>query len=132
MSTTPPRPPHTRLSSTWAKVTVVSWIVVIAALIAVIGTGRNVGKPAWWVGPESDPTLFIIWLGPFVFPAATIALAFRASRFVPIAGVFAAFVIAGFAAGDVTSSPGVALLEGFVALSALFVALATFAGLERR
>jgi hypothetical protein len=67
-----------------------------------------------------------------VFPAATIALAFRASRFVPIAGVFAAFVIAGFAAGDVTSSPGVALLEGFVALSALFVALATFAGLERR
>ena len=132
MASTPPRPPHTRLSSTWAKVTVVSWIVVIAALIAAIVTGRNVGKPAWWVGPESDPMLFVVWLVPFVLPAATIALAFRASRFVPICGVVAAFVIAGFAAGDVTSSPGVALLEGIVALSALFVALATFAGLERR
>jgi hypothetical protein len=62
----------------------------------------------------------------------TILLAFRSSRFVPIVGVVASVVAAGFAAGDIVDSPGVALVMGVVALSGLCVALATFAGLERR
>jgi hypothetical protein len=44
----------------------------------------------------------------------------------------ASVVAAGFAAGDIVDSPGVALVMGVVALSGLCVALATFAGLERR
>jgi hypothetical protein len=132
MDVTPPKPPTVRLSSAWAKVTVVAWIIVMAALIAVVVTGRNVGKPAWWIGPESSPSFFLLWIAPFVFPLWTILLAFRSSRFVPIVGVVASVVAAGFAAGDIVDSPGVALVMGVVALSGLCVALATFAGLERR
>lgn len=131
MDVAPPRLPQVRLVNTWARVTVVGWIIVMAGLVAVIVTGRNVGKPAWWIGPETDPTFFIVWLAPFLLPLATIVLAFRSSRFVPIVGVAAAAVIAGFAVGDVTRSPGVALVGGVVALSGLCIALATFAGLER-
>jgi hypothetical protein len=132
MDGTPPELPRVRLTTAWARVTVVGWIIVMAGLVAVAVTGRNVGKPAWWIGTETDPAFFLLWVGPFVFPVATIALAFRSSRLVPFAGVASAFVIAGFAFGDVTASPGVALVGGVVALGALLVALATFAGLERR
>jgi hypothetical protein len=132
MDVTPPKPPTVRLSSAWAKVTVVAWIIVMAALIAVVVTGRNVGKPAWWIGPESNPSFFLLWIAPFVLPLWTILLAFRSSRFVPIVGVVASVVASGFAAGDIVDSPGVALVMGVVALSGLCVALATFAGLERR
>ncbi len=132
MDVTPPKPPTVRLSSAWAKVTVVAWIIVMAALIAVVVTGRNVGKPAWWIGPESNPSFFLLWIAPFVLPLWTILLAFRSSRFVPIVGVVASVVAAGFAAGDIVDSPGVALVMVVVALSGLCVALATFAGLERR
>jgi hypothetical protein len=128
----PPELPRMRLVSAWAKVAVVSWVVVMAALIATAVTGRNVGKPAWWIGPESNPTVFVVWLAPFVLPFAVIVLAFRASRFVPLAGVAASIVIAGIAAADISRSPGVALLEGIVAFCGLLIAIATFAGLERR
>ena len=132
MDAPPPELPRVRLVTAWARATVIAWIVVMAGLIAVVVSGRNVGKPAWWVGPESNPTLFIVWLAPFLLPLATIVLAFRSSRLVPIVGVAAAVVIAGFAFGDVADSPGVAILEGVIALGALCIALATFAGLERR
>lgn len=132
MDAVPPDLPRVRLTVAWARVTVVAWIVVMAGLIAVVVTGRNVGKPAWWIGPESNPTLFVLWVLPFVLPLWTILLAFRSSRFVPIIGVIASVVIAGFATGDIVDSPGVALLEGVIALGGLCIALATFAGLERR
>jgi len=132
MDAAPPDLPRVRLVAAWAKVTVVAWIIVMAALIAVAVTGRNVGKPAWWIGPESNPKFFMLWFLPFVLPFADIVLAFRASRFVPIVGVVASVAVAGIAAADIAGSPGVALLEGVIALSGLCIALATFAGLERR
>ena len=132
MDVAPPELPRVRLVSAWARVTVIAWIIVMAGLVATAVTGRNVGKPAWWIGTETDPAFALLWIGPFVLPVITILLAFRASRLVPFAGVASALVIAGFALGDVQSSPGVALVGGVVALGALLVALATFAGLERQ
>jgi hypothetical protein len=132
MDDAPPELPRVRLVAAWARVTVFAWIIVMAGLIATAVTGRNVGKPAWWIGTETDPAFILLWIAPFVFPVVTIVLAFRASRLVPVTGVASAIIIAAFAFGDVQSSPGVALVGGVVALGALFVALATFAGLERR
>jgi hypothetical protein len=37
-------------------------------------------------------------------------------------------VLVGVALGDITGSPGIAIIEGIVAVSALFIAIATIAG----
>ena len=132
MDVAPPELPRVRLVAAWARVTVFAWIIVMAGLIATAVTGRNVGKPAWWIGTETDPAFVLLWIAPFVLPVFTILLAFRASRLVPFAGIASAIVIAAFAVGDMQSSPGVALVGGIVAFGALLISLATFAGLERR
>jgi hypothetical protein len=40
-------------------------------------------------------------------------------------------VLAGVAIGDIAGSPGIAIIEGITAVSALFIAIATLAGRER-
>jgi hypothetical protein len=37
-------------------------------------------------------------------------------------------VLAGVAIGDIAGSPGVAIIEGIIAVSALFIAIATITG----
>jgi len=107
---------------------VLSWLLVAAALIVVAVTGRNVGKPAWWIGPESKPTLFIVWALPFIGPAASIVATFRIVRWAHLIGLASAALIGVVAVFDINNSPGIALIECIVAVAAALIAIASFAG----
>jgi hypothetical protein len=43
-------------------------------------------------------------------------------------GIGCSLVLAGVAIGDISVTPGIAIIEGIVAVSALFISIATFAG----
>ena len=134
MSTEVPHPPrqrHAGLEKTWVVIVVVSWLLVTAALAAAAVTGRNIGKPTWWLGTPSDPAWPLLWVVPFVAPIAVIVCAIVAGRWAPFAGVCASLYLGAVATLDLENTPAVALIQVVVACSALLVSIASLAGRNR-
>ena len=119
------------VKSPWKLVGVTSWLLVTAALTCAAIASRSVGKSTWWLGPESNPTFALLWALPFLMPVVSIVAILRLPRIAGYVGIGCSLVLAGVAIGDIAGSPGIAIIEGIVAVSALFIAIATLAGRER-
>ena len=61
-------------------------------------------------------------------PVISIIAIIRLPRIAGYVGIGCSLVLAGVAIGDITGTPGIAIIEGIVAVSALFIAIATLAG----
>ncbi len=116
------------LTNTWRTVTVVSWLLVLFAIIAVAVTSRNIGKPTWWLGPESNPSFILLWALPFVAPIASIIAAIKFGRIASFVGFGSALFLGAIGIADINSTPGVALIECTIAIASALIAIATFAG----
>ena len=112
----------------WKLVGVTSWLLVTAGITCAAIASRSVGKSTWWLGPESNPTFPLLWALPFLMPVVSIIAILRLPRIAGYIGIGCSLVLAGVAIGDIAGSPGVAIIEGIVAVSALFIAIATLAG----
>lgn len=112
----------------WKLVGVTSWLLVTAGITCAAIASRSVGKSTWWLGPESNPTFPLLWALPFLMPVVSIIAVLRLPRIAGYIGIGCSLVLAGVAIGDIAGSPGVAIIEGIVAVSALFIAIATLAG----
>jgi hypothetical protein len=119
------------VKSPWKLVGVTSWLLVTAALTCAAIASRSVGKSTWWLGPESNPTFALLWALPFLMPVVSIVAILRLPRIAGYVGIGCSLVLAGVAIGDIAGSPGIAIIEGITAVSALFIAIATLAGRER-
>ena len=119
------------VKSPWKLVGVTSWLLVTAALTCAAIASRSVGKSTWWLGPESNPTFALLWALPFLMPVVSIVAILRLPRIAGYVGIGSSLVLAGVAIGDIAGSPGIAIIEGITAVSALFIAIATLAGRER-
>jgi hypothetical protein len=64
-------------------------------------------------------------------PVVSIVAILRLPRIAGYVGIGCSLVLAGVAIGDIAGSPGIAIIEGITAVSALFIAIATLAGRER-
>ena len=112
----------------WKLVGVTSWLLVTAAITCAAIASRSVGKSTWWLGPESNPTFPLLWALPFLMPVVSIIAIIQLPRIAGYIGIGCSLVLAGVAIGDIAGTPGVAIIEGIVAVSALFIAIATLAG----
>lgn len=119
------------VKSPWKLVGVTSWLLVTAALTCAAIASRSVGKSTWWLGPESNPTFALLWALPFLMPVVSIVAILRLPRIAGYVGIGCSLVLTGVAIGDIAGSPGIAIIEGITAVSALFIAIATLAGRER-
>ncbi len=119
---------HSGLTNTWRTVAVVSWLLVFFAIIAVAVTSRNIGKPTWWLGPQSNPSFVLLWALPFVAPIASIIAAIKFGRVASYVGLGSALLLGAIGAADINGTPGVALIECAIAVSSALIAIATFAG----
>lgn len=61
-------------------------------------------------------------------PIVSIIAIIRLPLIAGYVGVGCSLVLAGVAIGDISGTLGVAIIEGIVAVSALFISIATFAG----
>jgi hypothetical protein len=61
-------------------------------------------------------------------PIVSIIAIIRLPRIAAYVGIGCSLVLAGVAIGDISGTPGIAIIEGIVAVSALFISIATFAG----
>ena len=110
---------------------VISWLLVTAALASAAVTGRNIGKPTWWLGTESDPAWPVLWVVPFFAPIAVIVSAIAAGRWAPFVGMGASLFLGAVALLDVENTPAVALIEVVIATAALLISFASLAGRQR-
>jgi membrane-bound metal-dependent hydrolase YbcI (DUF457 family) len=117
-----------RLTNAWRTVAVVSWLLVFFAIMAVAVTSRNIGKPTWWLGPESNPSFILLWALPFVAPIASIIAALKFGRIASYVGFGSALLLGAIGAADINNTPGVAVVECVIAVSSALIAIATFAG----
>lgn len=131
MSEIPPPPFHKpigQLTRTWRNVTAVSWLVLGLAILALAISSRTIGKPTWWLGPESQPRFFVIWVTPFLAPIASIAASLRCSRWATQVSLVSSLALAIVAMFDLRSTPGVAVGEFVLAGAGLLITIASLAG----
>ena len=64
-------------------------------------------------------------------PVVSIIAVLRLPHIAGYVGIGCSLVLAGVAIGDITGTPGIAIIEGIVAVSALFISIAMFAGRSR-
>ena len=112
---------------TWRTLATISWVGVLLCQIAVAVTSRNIGKSAWWLGPESNPRFPLIWAIPFVIIVAALVATQRVGKFTIVIHLVCAALLTAVATGDVANSPGVAMLQYVVAGIAFIVSFVSLA-----
>ncbi|MEO5974813.1 MAG: hypothetical protein ABIQ38_06410 [Ilumatobacteraceae bacterium] len=117
-----------QLTRTWRNVTALSWFVLGLAILALAISSRSLGKPTWWLGPESQPRFFILWATPFVPPLVSIVASLRFSRWATTVSLVSALAIALIALFDIDASPGIAVGEFVLAGAGVLIAIASLAG----
>jgi hypothetical protein len=118
-----------QLSNGWRGVFLVGWGIVVLALAAVWRTSRTMGLSTWWLGASSNPQFVLVQVLPFVPPILMVVMASRGTRRLPWMGVVAALVLAAIGAGDIGRFDRLAIVELIIAVAAMFVSIASFAGL---
>ncbi|MGA0131193.1 MAG: hypothetical protein ACO3KE_01235 [Ilumatobacteraceae bacterium] len=111
----------------WRTLASVSWIGILLCQVAVAISSRNIGKSAWWLGPESNPQFPLVWALPFAITIAGLVATQRPRRYTKFIYLGCVLALVGVALGDVSNAPGVALLEFVLAGIALLVSLVSLA-----
>ncbi|MFZ9402198.1 MAG: hypothetical protein ACO27I_05685 [Ilumatobacteraceae bacterium] len=111
----------------WRVLASVSWVGILLCQVAVAISSRNIGKSAWWLGPESNPQFPLVWALPFAITVAGLVATQRPRRYTIFIHLGCVVALVGVALGDVSNAPGVALLEFVLAGIALLVSLVSLA-----
>jgi hypothetical protein len=124
-----PRPGE--LTRPWHVATVVTWIGVFLAYMAVWKASDEIGLATWWLGPRSSPQPIAVRLIPFVITAAAGICASYNVRRMPWIGVGGSVALAIVAVPDLSRSTTLAIVEFTIAAAALIVSAASFTGTYR-
>ena len=112
--------------------TVVAWVGVFVAYMAVWKASEELGIATWWLGPRSNPEPIVVRLVPFVVIAVFGILASYNVPRMPALGVVGAAALVAIAVPDLTRSTGLATIEFAIAGAVLLVSAASFTGMYRR
>jgi hypothetical protein len=115
-----------QLTSGWRWFFVLGWAAICAGLFAIADAVDTVGKPTWWMHPQSRAPLI------FIAPLAAVVLGLANWRRSLWVGALASVVIGVSALADRSRSPGAAAVEGALALAGLLITLAAIAGRMRK
>lgn len=122
--TTPAPTPETG----WRIVSLLTWVGVLAALIAVAISSRTIGQPVWWLGTRfrpAHPTLMLIPLAMVVVPMVT---TWRAPQLMVRTSLTCSVLLMATVAPDVADSPAVSLAIVVIATAAFLAAIAQLIG----
>ena len=119
------------LTPGWSTVFGTAWLLVAVGFASVWVSARTTGLSTWWLGPETAPRFFLLWLLPFAAPLLLAASGYSQVRRLPIAGVVGAAVSALIALGDLGRVNGYAVVEFSLAGGGLLVSIAAFGGTYR-
>ncbi|MFM8906411.1 MAG: hypothetical protein ACKOIZ_02165, partial [Actinomycetota bacterium] len=88
---------------TWRRLASISWVGIAVCQVAVAVTSRNIGKSAWWLGPESNPRLPLVWAVPFLITVAAFVATQRPRKYTIVVHLVCVALLAAVATGDVAN-----------------------------
>ncbi len=115
-----------QLTSGWRWVFTLGWAAICAGLFALADAVDTVGKPTWWMHPQSLAPLI------FIAPVAAVIAGLANWRRSVWVGVAASVALGVSALVDISRSPGGAAVEGGLAFAGLLITLASIAGRMRK
>lgn len=124
---TPPtvhKTPQVIPSSGWRTVSFISWIAVLAALVAVAISSRTIGRPVWWLGSRFQPAPAVFMLIPLSLVVTPLVATWRAPDIMVRTSIVCSLLLAATALPDVASSPATALGVIVVALASFLSSIA--------
>jgi hypothetical protein len=122
--------PGGRLTTTWRAITVVTWMGVFVAYLAVWKASVEIGLSTWWLGARSNPQPLVIQLVPLLVAALFGILASYNVRRLPWLGLVGAGALLAVAVPDFSRSFGLAMVEVAIAGAVAMVALASLTGVH--
>ena len=111
-------------TSGWRTVSFISWIAVLAAVIAVAISSRTIGRPVWWLGSRFHPAPAIFMLVPLSLIVTPLVATWRAPEIMVRTSVVCSLLLAATAIPDIASSPATALGIVVVALASFLSSIA--------
>jgi hypothetical protein len=111
----------------WRALATISWVGMLVCQLAVAITSRNIGKATWWLGPESNPQMPVVWALPFLITVAALVATQRPGRLSIVVHLVCVVLLVVVAALDVRDTPGVATVEFVVAFVALLITVVSSA-----
>lgn len=119
------------LTKAWAIAVTITHLLIAGSLIVLAISANTVGKPTWWLQNSNGAAYYALAIVPFLAPTVVIFTALRASRFAPLAGLFATVLLATSSILDISRSPGIALGEAVLAGCCALTTIAATAGRRR-
>ena len=120
MNLSTPTSPQSQPSDGWRMVSFLTWIGVLAAVLAVTVSSRTIGRSIWWLGPSSNPApVFYLLIPVLIIGTPLVVTLTRPQRMVRVALVGSIALLVS-ALPDVGSNSAIALailVIGFAALA---------------
>ena len=113
-----------KLSDGWRTVAFITWVLAGASVLAIAITSRTIGRPLWWLGPESSPASPLFILVPVVIVVLPLVAASKKPRVLAPISVGCSIALIITAVVDIAGTPAIALAIGIVGLAALSVSIA--------
>lgn len=122
-----------RLTRSWGRVLVIGWTALSLSLVCVAASSQIIGRPVWWIDDQrfSTTTLALLLIAVFAVPFGVVVWSLFSGPFAPFVSIVASAEIAVLSVTDRHSSPGSAVVLAALALAALLLSVASFAGLHR-
>lgn len=111
-------------SSGWRTASFISWIAVLAALVAVAISSRTIGRPVWWLGSRFHPAPAVFMLVPLSLVVTPLVATWRAPEIMIRTSITCSLLLAATALPDVASSPATALGVIVVTLASFLASIA--------
>ena len=123
MTSTEPTPAHTP-SDGWRMVSFITWIGVLASVLAVTISSRTIGRPIWWLGPSSNPAPVFYLLIPILIIGVPLFVTIQRPHRIVRVGLTGSVALLISALPDMGSNPAIAIAIVTIGLAALAPSIA--------
>lgn len=124
MSFEVPAHPARQPSDGWRTVAFITWIGVLASVLAVTISSRTIGRSIWWLGPSSNPAPVLYLLIPILIIGTPLFVTMRRpERIVPV-GLMGSVALLISAMPDMGSNPAISIAIITIGLAALASSIA--------
>jgi len=119
---------HASLGDGWKTVHLFTWSSVFACLVTLTVSSRTIGRPIWWIGPQSDPASPVLLLIPIALVVVPVLTAYRVPQRAGVATIGAALGVMACGLVAISSTPAIAIAVMVVGFAALMASIACLAG----
>ena len=119
---------HGSISYGWRTVHLITWSSVFACLVTLTVSSRTIGRPIWWIGPQSDPASPVLLLIPIALVVVPVLTAYQVPQRTGIVTIGAAVGVMACGLVAISSTPAIAIATMVVGLAALMASIACLVG----